>query len=204
MEYLENPELNPDIIFEFRHGDPHAFATFFHYHYRPLCFFACQLVRDQPEAEDIVKDTFIKLWKKHEDFETAQNIKAFLYITTRNACLNFLRHSSVKEAFRKDFTYMEETKTEVLALNQIIRTELLNEIYARIEELPEKRKEVFKLAYIDGLKNEEIADFLNISIYTVKEQKGKALQTLRLFFTDRQLILFLLLCSQCLEFMSRN
>lgn len=204
MDFQNNPELNPDIIYEFRQGDPQAFACFFHIHYRPLCFFAGKMIFDKSEAEDIVKDAFIKLWRKHDDFETPQNIKAFLYITTRNACLNFLRHSQVKDSFRKEYTYLEENKEEDQVLNQIIRTELLREIYEKIEELPEKRREVFKLAYLDGLKNDEIAEYLNISVFTVKEHKGKALQALRLHFTDRQLILFVVLCAQCLELFHLN
>jgi RNA polymerase sigma-70 factor (family 1) len=204
MDYQNNPELNPDIIFEFRKGDSQAFACFFHIHYRALCFFAGKIIFDKAEAEDIVKDAFIKLWRKHDDFETAQNIKAFLYITTRNACLNFLRHTQVKDTFNKEYAYLEDSNHEDQVLNQIIRTELLREIYEKIEELPEKRREVFKLAYLDGLKNEEIAEYLNISIFTVKEHKGKALQTLRLHFTDRQLILFLVLCAQCLELFHLN
>ncbi|HEX9509830.1 MAG TPA: sigma-70 family RNA polymerase sigma factor [Puia sp.] len=111
---MDHPELNPDIIIEFRKGDPQAFASFFHLHYRPLCYFATQLVNSQQDGEDIVKDTFVKLWQKHTDFDTPQNIKAFLYITTRNACLNFLRHMQVRESSRKELMYIEESKGEEL------------------------------------------------------------------------------------------
>jgi RNA polymerase sigma-70 factor (ECF subfamily) len=59
-------------------------------------------VSSQQDGEDLVKDTFVKLWQTHADFDTPQNIKAFLYITTRNACLNFLRYLQVKESSRKE------------------------------------------------------------------------------------------------------
>jgi len=204
MEYKDNPELNPEIIAAFRKGDQDAFATFFHYHYRSLCFFAGQLIRDTPEAEDIVKDAYIKLWNRHEDFESAQNIKAFLFITTRNACLNFLRHAQVKEAFSKEFAYLDEQQGPEMVLNQLIRTEMVHHIYKKIEELPGKRKEVFKLAYIDGLKNDEIAEILKISTHTVKEHKCKALQLLRQHFSDNQMILFLTFCTQALAILHRH
>ena len=201
---MDHPELNPDIIVEFKKGDPQAFSYFFHLHYRPLCYFAAQLVNSQQEGEDIVKDTYVKLWQKRTDFETPQNIKAFLYITTRNACLNFLRHLQVRESSRKELIYLEEEKGEELVLNQMIRAELMQEIYSEIEKLPERRREVFKMAYLDGMKNEEIADQMNISIHTVKEHKGKALYSLRLRFSDHQIILFIMLCSQCIELIDKN
>jgi len=201
---MDHPELNPDLIIEFQKGDPHAFTYFFQLHYRPLCYFASQLVGSQPDAEDIVKDTYVKLWQKHTDFATPQNIKAFLYITTRNACLNFLRHLQVKESSRKELLYLEEEKGQELVINQMIRAELMQEIYTEIEKLPEKRRMVFKLAYLEGLKNDEIADQMRISIHTVKEHKGKALQFLRLRFSDKNIILFILLCSQCMEVVEKH
>ena len=200
---MDHPELNPDIITEFQKGDPQAFSSFFHLHYRSLCYFASQMVGSQPDAEDIVKDTYVKLWQKHPDFATTQNIKAFLYITTRNACLNFLRHAQVKEASKKQLAYLEEEKSNDLVLNQMIKAELLREIYAEIEKLPEKRREVFKLSYIEGMKNDEIAKHMNISIHTVKEHKGKALQVLRLRFSDKQIVLFVLAFSECMKLMDR-
>ena len=201
---MDHPELNPDLINEFQKGDPHAFTYFFQLHYRPLCYFASQLVGNQQDAEDIVKDTYVKLWQKHPDFATPQNIKAFLYITTRNACLNFLRHLQVKESSRKELLYLEEEKGQELIINQMIRAELMQEIYTEIEKLPEKRRMVFKMAYLEGLKNDEIADQMRISIHTVKEHKGKALQFLRLRFSDKNIILFILLCSQCMEVVEKH
>jgi len=201
---MDHPELNPDTIIEFQKGDPQAFSHYFNTHYRPLCYFATQLTGSHPDAEDIVKDTFVKLWQKHTDFATSQNIKAFLYITTRNACLNFLRHMQVREASKKELMYLEEEKGQQLVINQMIRTELMQEIYAEIEKLPEKRRMVFKMAYVDGLKNDEIAALMNISVHTVKEHKGKALQFLRLRFSDKHIILFILFFGQCMELVDKH
>lgn len=201
---MDHPELNPDIIAKFQQGDSQAFTYFFQLHYRPLCYFAAQMVGDHQDAEDIVKDTYVKLWQKHDSFATSQNIKAFLYITTRNACLNFLRHLQVREASRKELMFLEEIKGQDLVLNRMIKAELMQEIYCEIEKLPEKRRMVFKMAYLEGLKNDEIAEQMNISIHTVKEHKGKALQFLRLRFSDRNIILFILFCSQCMEMVEKH
>jgi len=193
---MEHPDFNPDMINAFRKGDSQAFDFLFRMHYRPLCYFAGQLVGDPADAEDIVKDSFVKLWHRHADFDNPHTIKAFLYVATRNACINFLRRLKVKNTFSREFAYLEESRRDELILNQLIRAEFMQEIYTEIEKLPEKRREVFKLAYFEGLKNDEIAERLDISVFTVKVHKGKALHSLRLRFSDRHVIFFVLLCAK--------
>jgi RNA polymerase sigma-70 factor (ECF subfamily) len=192
---MQQPGMNEYTIQEFNNGDQQAFAAVFRIYYRPLCYFATQLVNDPGEAEDIVKDSFVKLWHKHTNFDNEQTIKSFLYITTRNACLNFLRHVKVKDTVHRELVYLEEGRGQELMLNQLIRLEMMQEIYNEIEKMPEKRREVFKLAYLEGMKNEDIANQMGLSIFTVKEHKAKALSYLRTRFSDKQLLLLLLLCA---------
>src|SRR5687767_5022335 len=75
------------IIEDFKKGSTRALNYIYNLFYNPLCYFAGQLVSKE-EAEDIVTDTFVKLWLKHEDFHSLQGIKAFLYIAVRNSCLD--------------------------------------------------------------------------------------------------------------------
>ncbi len=146
------------------------------------------------EAEDIVKDSYLKLWNKRADFDHPQSIKSFLYTATRNASLNHLRHQKVKNNFQKEMNYLDDQKGDELVLQQMIRSELMRSIYQEIEKLPEKRQQVFRMIYFDGLKNEEIAAKLGISVFTVKEHKAKALAQLRLKFSDEQLMIFFIIC----------
>ena len=187
----EQPELTEDIIPSFQQGEPAAFNAFFSQYYRPLCFFAEQLLGDMAEAEDIVKDSYMKLWNKRADFHHPKSIKSFLYTTTRNASLNFLRHLKVKNSFQQEMCYLDDQKGDELILQQMIRTELLQSVYHEIEKLPEKRQQVFRMIFFEGLKNDEIAERLGISVFTVKEHKAKALAQLRLRFSDQQLLLFI-------------
>jgi RNA polymerase sigma-70 factor (ECF subfamily) len=181
---MEQSEINPAIMVEFKKGDASAFTTFFQMHYQPLCRFASQVTGSLPDAEDIVKDVYVKLWQKHMDFDTPQNIKAFLFISTRNACLNFLRHLQVKEASRKELLYLESWKSQEVVVNLMVKEELMQQIFAEIENLPKRRRTVFKMAYLEGMKNNEIATHMDIAYQTVKEHKCKALQSLRRRFSN--------------------
>lgn len=159
-------------------GNSQVMITFFDLYYAPLCFFAYRLIRNRPAAEDIVEDSFMKLWKKHTDFESVQNIKAFLYITTRNACLNFLKQHQRDSASIRELAYLASEKEDHI-LNSMVRTEVLREIYQEIEKLPAQSRKVFKMSILENMKNQDIARQLDISIHTVKNQKMRAMQLLR-------------------------
>ncbi|QEC40623.1 RNA polymerase sigma-70 factor [Pseudobacter ginsenosidimutans] len=187
-------DFDDNLIPAFRQGDQQAFTVFFRQYYRPLCFFAEQLLGSMSDAEDIVKDSYLKLWNKRTAFDQPQSIKSFLYTATRNASLNHLRHQKVKNNFQKEMHYLDDQKGDELVLQQMIRSELMRSIYQEIEKLPEKRQQVFRMIYFDGLKNEEIAEKLGISVFTVKEHKAKALAQLRMKFSDEQLMVFFIIC----------
>jgi RNA polymerase sigma-70 factor (family 1) len=186
---MDQKPFSPDIMDRLKEGDEDAYTVFFKTYYAALCYFATQLIRDKPAAEDIVKDTFIKLWTKHKDFESPQNVKAFLYITVRNASLNFLRHMGVRETAQKEMLYLGRDREEAHVLHSMIKTEILNKVYWQMERFPEKRRHIFKLAYLEGLKNEEIATRLDISVSTVKTQKARAILALREHFADGLVLL---------------
>ncbi len=138
------------------------------------------------------KDAFVKLWNGRTGFDHPKSIKSFLYTTTRNACLNLIRHEKVKAHFREEAQYLDDEAIDAPVLQEMIRTELMQSIYKEIAALPEKRRQVFSMVFLEGLSYEEIAEQMGISVFTVKEHKAKALAQLRLRFTDRQLVLFML------------
>jgi len=153
-------------------------------------------VDNQLEAEDIVAESFIKLWHKHNDFETLTNIKAFLFITTKNSCLNYIkkieRQTSIHEQLQREGVSFEEDINFAE-----IEAEMLQQLYTEIERLPRKCKNIFKLIYLEGLKTDEIAQRLEISNKTVLNQKLRAIQLLRSALFKKNLLYLLLLIRIC-------
>lgn len=183
-----------DIIVSFRKGSPDALQSLLKLFYSPLCLFAERLLADSAAAEDIVGESFVKLWNKRTDFESLQNLKAFMYITVRNACLNQLKQAKRDSLSKKQLAYLTGEKEEFV-LNEMIRAEVLKEIMQEINNLPEQCRKVLKMGYFEGMKNQEIAGLLNISVHTVKNQKARAIQLLKIRLRDRDLMSLLLLCS---------
>lgn len=175
---MYNLEQEADFIKAFQEGNQYAFNDIFRKYYRPLCFFAYKYVPDVFECQDIVSDTFRKLFEAKEGFETRMAIKAFLYITTKNACLIFIRDSKKKNDRQKEFAYLSSEKEDSF-LTEMMKAELVNQIYNEIENLPPQAKEVLKLIYKEEQSTDKIAEQLDIAIQSVRTNKAYALYLLR-------------------------
>ena len=123
--------------------------------------------------EDIVQDVFISFWHKKADFNHLNAIKAFLYKSVRNKCLNYIRDEAVRQKHLND-TLQSSSDFE----NYIIKEETFNQLYNEIKDLPRASQQVMLLA-LNGLKNPEIAAELDISLNTVKTQKKIAYAKLK-------------------------
>jgi RNA polymerase sigma-70 factor (family 1) len=179
------------LIQEFKRGNTHAFRTVYDMFFPSLCFFAKRLVDNDGEGEDIAADSFVKLLNRHDSFETLPNIKAFLYITTRNACLNFLRLSQRQQSSKRELNRLQD-KTDEHVLSHMVHAEVLREVEFEIEQLPNRCKEIFKLIYYERRPADEIAEMLGISINTVWVQRAKAIQMIRTNLLKKGLLSVLL------------
>jgi len=163
---------------EFQRGSEQAFNWFFNLHNKSLFYFASRLIQDIPQAEELVSQCFIKLWERQQNFETAENIKAFLYITCRNSCLKHLRDLKRKTADQHLYlSQLEESEETVLY--EIIDTEIISILAREIEDLPDRCREIFSLLYFEQKKTAEVALLLNINVQTVRNQKTRAIELLK-------------------------
>ncbi|MNR04812.1 ECF RNA polymerase sigma factor SigL [compost metagenome] len=148
-------------------------------YYDRLLYYAWTIIHDKETSRDLVQEAFICYWNNRAQISiNLIQIRNFLYVNVKNSCLKHLRHDKVVDKY-KEFQD-PEPRDEASALNKMIQAETIGEIYAAIESLPESCRRISKMGYLEGLKNHEIADRLGISVNTVKTQKQRALQLLRL------------------------
>ncbi len=173
------------------------FSQLYEKHAPGLLFYARKFV-SYSIAEDIVHDLFLKIWKDETFFIIDDTISGYLYKAVQNACLNHLKHESVRQEYL-DKAIMELKMEELNSTSpddQLIAREEIDNLYHAVEQLPGKCREVFRLSYFDEKKNSEIADSLGISIRTVEAHLYNALQILRkslvLFITGLTFCLFLI------------
>jgi RNA polymerase sigma-70 factor (ECF subfamily) len=189
-------QLDSDTLLAFTQGDKSAFSAVYNRYYDEILYFTHKLTGSKEEAEDITIEIFLKIFKIHMRFTNEPNIKAFLYITARNNCLNFLRMVKQRKTDRKDFSDSSEGGANEIedleSQHAIIESLLIKEIYGAVEDLPERCRQVFKMIYIEGLEADVIAHQLSITTATVRSQKRHALDLLRIHFSDNQIALALI------------
>ena len=147
----------------------------FRYNYRPLCMYALHYLQDTDLVEDVVQECFTTLWEKLEQGSQVANRRAYLYMTVRNRCLDHLRRKGIQTESLKPYdTYgiIDDDQAQE-------RSQTEARLWTAIDSLPEKCREVFILSKRDGLKYEEIAEELGLSVNTVRNQISKALKVLK-------------------------
>ena len=102
--------------------DPNSFEIIFRKFYPSLCFFAERFVGNHDDAEDVIEELFVKLWNKHLQFESEQHLKAYLYRSAKNACLDFIKMSE-RSGARNTLFADERGYSEEAYLNEIISFE---------------------------------------------------------------------------------
>lgn len=165
-------------ISEFKQGNANAFAYVFDLHYRGLRYYAASILDNEEEAEEAVSDVFVKLWQKAADFDNLDSIKGFLFISTRNRCLDRLKQSKREQHRLGDYAYALSSQSETDDY-LLLETEVLMVIYEEIEQLPTKAQMVFKLIFFDGLKTNQVAEKMGVSIKTVRNQKARAIRLIQ-------------------------
>lgn len=171
-----------ELFSAFHNGEHAAIQQVYQLHYKPLTYYAHRITGSAQEAQDMVADCFIKLLQNRESFLSLSNVKSFLYLSTKNACIDRLRtlqtHQRIHERIRNldaEDRVAEERELE----GESIRLEVLASIHAEIENLTDRKKEVFKLIFLEELSTAEVAEHLGISAQTVLNLKSQALQMIR-------------------------
>jgi RNA polymerase sigma-70 factor (ECF subfamily) len=157
----------------------------------PLNYFAGRFLEERRQTEDIVQDAFVKLWQKRTDFESLISVRAFLYVTVRNQCLNILKHDLVERKYRSAFSLNGEM-TDEDGMLLIAESEVIDNVYRALEKLPDGCRNVLELSYFKEMKNKEIASEMRVSVNTVKTQKKRGLHLLRAILKMTTLSLLLL------------
>ena len=155
-----------------------AFDALFHKYSASLYAFALSITRDSFASEEITQLVFLKVWEKREQINEHLSFKSFLFSVAYHETISWLRKEKSERMRIGEFVKIagfETNETEQAVEFRNIEG-LANQL---IQEMPEKRKEIFRLSREQGFSNMEIASKLGISIKTVENQMTSALKYLR-------------------------
>lgn len=157
-------------------SDMDALAALFSALYPDLLRYARQRsARDGP-AEDAVQEAFLRLWERRATLDPDRSVKALLYVTVRNSCLNHQRNTTTRSTL---LTTMPSHPNPSNPADHLDTDQMQRHLRAWIQELPARRREAFELSRFAGLSYQEIAHVMNLSSKTVEKHITGALRHLR-------------------------
>ena len=181
---------------EIHRWDDQSMTVLYRYFYKALVAFAAQIVSEVGTAEEIVQDTFVKIWQRRSTFLTEGALKAYLYNAVRNGSITHLRHQNVErsrmEAIEQEYALMSDTADDFIHSHHLQREEIYRQLLEAIDALPPKMRQMFLLS-IEGKTCREIADELGVEPDTVKKQRQRGLERLRQMLKPESLLLLLVL-----------
>ena len=158
-------------------GDKEEYKHLYELYYNELASYIYSLNKNKQEAEDIVQNVMLNIWKGKKTLQINTSIKSYLY---KSCYYEYITHYNNA---KKEFNFIQENKKDALEYfieedTELIKKKIKN-IHLEINRLPPKCKEIFILSKMQGLKYKEIAASLNISIKTVENQISKALSKIK-------------------------
>jgi RNA polymerase sigma-70 factor (family 1) len=171
------------LVNKLMEGDSSAFENIFSAYYKDLVVFALRYTNDLNSAEEIVQDTFVKIWEEHGSIKITVSLRSYLMKVVKNDFLDRLRHKKIVQnhnVFVQENSPLFENETE----NYLLQSELQGLIDEALQKLPDEIAETFRMNRFKGMKYREIAEMYGISERTVEARIGKALHMLRLYLKD--------------------
>lgn len=173
------------IVRQLKEGREKAYEFVYNYHYPILCHIAEQYVHDSFLAETIVSDVIFHVWEIRDSLNIQTSIRSYLAQSVRNRCLNYLnsqvqqRELVLDKGNITDLPLVKYIQSDDYPLGRLLSEELEDRISEAIERLPEECRRVFCMSRFEGMKNQEIAKALGLSINTVKYHMKRALALLQ-------------------------
>ncbi|MBK3519969.1 RNA polymerase sigma-70 factor [Carboxylicivirga marina] len=169
------------LIKELKKGNKDAFEFVFKQYYSSLCLYAAKYTSDDSGAEDIVSSFFLNFYKKRQILQINTSLRAYLYQSIRNLCLNHLRDIKKQATLinQEDRAHLHAFECNETVYETLIGKEVEQKITEALEQLPEQCRIIFEMSRFKGMKYKEIAEVLDLSVNTIETQMSRALKKLR-------------------------
>jgi len=157
-------------------GNVEAFDSLFEVYSPKLYGFALKYFKNETDAEELVQEVFVKVWENHRSLKSEFSFKSYLF----TIALNLIRRHFNKKA--TSLRYLESLQNDPEFSDQMTADDYettLLQIYRIIDQMPERRREIFLKSKLDGKSSKEVAAELNISPGTVDNQVSEALRFTR-------------------------
>jgi RNA polymerase sigma-70 factor (ECF subfamily) len=175
------------IIARFQNGDKEAFDELVYKHRRRIYHYAVQLTKNAEEANDIVDDALIRVFKSLMDFRGDSAFTTWLYRIVTNCFLDMRKkRRNHREVSLEDLNYPGSDDMRPMIFNekfnphdQVEVRERISLIDAGLKQLPQGARKILMMYHADSMSYDDIAESLRLPIGTVKSRINRARLRLR-------------------------
>lgn len=157
-------------------GNVNAFDSLFEVYSPKLYGFALKYFKNETDAEELVQEVFVKVWENHRSLKSELSFKSYLFTIALNHIRKFFNKKAASlrylESLQNDPEFSEQINIDDYETN-------LHQIFRIIDQMPERRREIFLKSKLEGKSSKEVASELNISAGTVDNQVSEALRFIR-------------------------
>ncbi|EDM36259.1 RNA polymerase ECF-type sigma factor [Pedobacter sp. BAL39] len=167
-----------ELLTEIAGGNQRAFKVIYDSYYRKIFSYALKYVKSETDAEEIIQEVFLKLWLRDPNSLPIGNLDGYFQVLVRNRSIDVLRRKVLENHVDLDVAVnWQEAHNHTEEL--IILKDTKKVLDEGIKLLTPQQRQVYKLCHQDGLKYEEAAKELNLSVSTVHSHMKLALKFLR-------------------------
>ncbi len=178
---LETPHSEIVVLSRVASGDEYAFAQLFHAHQQELTGYIFLLTRSMPLTEEIVQDTFTKIWVQRERLSSVTHFRSYLFTISRNHTFNHLRGLAREAQKKQQWTahYISESQAESVEEQAQRQQQYCLLIEEAVLQLPPQQQKAYLLSRQEGLSHEDIGREMQLSRETIKKHIALALRAIR-------------------------
>lgn len=182
MNNTQSDAHEKELVTRLINGDEEAFCELYADYKNRLIYFAMKFVKSHEFAEDIFQDVFASVWQNRCFIDPEQSFSSYLYTIIRNRVLNLIRNIHQEEKL-KNLILSQSIDYSQEAGSKILFDDLKLIIDKSLDTLTPRQREIFRMSREEDMSHREIADKLNLSIYTVQEHISLSLKNIRTFLS---------------------
>ncbi|HKI90254.1 MAG TPA: RNA polymerase sigma-70 factor [Draconibacterium sp.] len=177
---ISSPNENDKrLVSRLRNDDVEAFDAIFQKYSDKLFRFSFSLLKNEEDSKEIVQEVFFRIWNKRHEIDSSKSFKSYLFTISYNLIIDQLRLKLKEQQYRKFLqSYFNANSDEIE--NKVDFESLIKKLEIVVEELPNKRKQIYKLSREKGYSHKEIAEELGLSVKTIENQINLSLKHLKL------------------------
>lgn len=169
-----------DLVLRLQRRDPQALADLYDRYGRAAYSLILRVVRDPGIAEDLVQETFLRVWNRVHGFDADKGaVGPWLLAVARNRAIDFLRSAGGRSYNLLDLEQTDHPALYTDMERDILASDSARRVKAAMAKLSPQQRQVIELAYFEGLSQSEMAERMRQPLGTVKTWVRTALRSLR-------------------------